>query len=204
MTADRLQSKRSRARETRDQRDERLAGDHLRKQRSRAEGKLRQRTTRLTCLRHMQAQRLAAESGKQRAARLQQLTSNQAHCLAAETEEQRRARLAHFHSNQAHRWTTSHRHLQNVQHTFSLSACDEYLHHGKWLTDTILLHKLWVMGEMGSFHAMQRQWERRSCNVCHERWPTCQKLSASEYICVRCSPSSVYCIYCMHLFSYKQ
>ena len=42
-------------------------------------------------------------------------------------------------------------------------------------------------GKMGSFHAMQKKWEHRTCNVCHERWPTRQKLSASEYICVRCS-----------------
>ena len=56
------------------------------------------------------------------------------------------------------------------------------------MTDTVPLYKQpWVMQEMASFHAKQLKWENRSCNVCHERRPTCQKLSASEYVCVRCS-----------------
>ena len=80
-----------------------------------------------------------------------------------------------------------HQHSQNVHRT-CISARDMYLHHNGWLHDPVLLHmQPWVQHEMTSFHAMQQKWKNRSCNTCHERCPTRQKLSVPDYVCVRCS-----------------
>ena len=162
-----------------------------------------QRAARLQQLSVNQSQRLAAETDAQRVARLQQLRVNVTQHRAAETEAQHAARVTQATANQASRLAAEtpqqrttrlkqmqearHQHLQNVQRT-SISARDMYLHHDGWLHDPVPLHmQPWVQHEMTSFHAMQQKWKNRSCNICHERCQTRQKLTVPDYVCVRCT-----------------
>ena len=162
-----------------------------------------QRMARLEHLRSNQALRLEPETEEQRQVRLARLRINQALRLESETEEQRQARLDRLRSNQAVRLATEtdeqrhtrlealreHRECNSRIDCQPMMTCrDQYLHHDGWAYNAAPLHmQPWVVKEMEDFHKMQSKLENRSCIVCHERWPTRQKLAAKEYVCIRCS-----------------